>query len=191
VRRGAFREDLFFRLDVIRIPLPPLRERPEDVVELAHRFQRELAAAGDGPPGGFTDEALARLRRHPWPGNVRELRNAVERALLLAPGPRVRAQDLILTEPEALAEPEPWRPALPPPGWSLRDWERALVEEALRRTGYVQKEACELLGVSRRKLNYMIRAMGITHPRWRRNRPRDAREGEAGGRAEGLDSPRT
>ncbi|HKA15123.1 MAG TPA: helix-turn-helix domain-containing protein, partial [Myxococcota bacterium] len=63
------------------------------------------------------------------------------------------------------------RPELPPPGWSLRDWERALVEEALQRTGFVQKDACRLLGISRRKLNYMIRAMGITHERWRRNRP--------------------
>ena len=65
-------------------------------------------------------------------------------------------------------------PPLPPPGWTLRDVERALVVEALRRTGYVQKEACKLLGVSRRKLNYMIQRMGITHPSWRRNRARPA-----------------
>jgi len=170
VRRGAFREDLYFRLDVIRIHLPPLRERPDDAIELAHRFQRELGV-GAGAPRGFDADAVARLRAHRWPGNVRELRNAIERAQLLAPGPRIRAVDLSLTEPDLLADPGTWRPVLPPPGWSLRDWERALIEEALRRVGYVQKEACQLLGISRRKLNYMIRTMGITHGRWRRNRP--------------------
>jgi transcriptional regulator with GAF, ATPase, and Fis domain len=171
VRRGAFREDLYFRLDVIRIHLPPLRERPEDVVELAHRFQSEFAG-GPGAPRGFQPDAMARLCAHRWPGNVRELRNAIERAQLLAPGPRICARDLTLTEPDRLADPDTWRPDLPPPGWSLRDWERALVEEALQRTGFVQKDACQLLGISRRKLNYMIRSMGITHDRWRRNRPR-------------------
>jgi len=170
VRSGAFREDLFFRLDVIRIHLPPLRERPEDLTLLAHRFQRELGA-GPGAPRGFEADAMARLRAHRWSGNVRELRNAIERAQLLAPGSRIRARDLTLTEPDRLAGPGPLRPELPPPGWSLRDWERALVEEALQRTGFVQKDACRLLGISRRKLNYMIRAMGITHERWRRNRP--------------------
>ena len=90
MRRGAFREDLYFRLDVIRIHLPPLRERPEDVVELAHRFQREFAG-GPGAPRGFEPDAMARLCAHRWPGNVRELRNAIERAQLLAPGPRIRA----------------------------------------------------------------------------------------------------
>jgi two-component system, NtrC family, response regulator HydG len=170
VRRGAFREDLYFRLDVIRIHLPPLRERPEDIVELAHRLQSELAGWA-GAPRGFEGDALARLCAHRWPGNVRELRNAIERAQLFAPGPRIRAADLTLTKAGRLADPETWRPELPPPGWSLRDWERALVEEALQRTGFVQKDACRLLGVSRRKLNYMIRTMGITHGRWRRNRP--------------------
>jgi two-component system response regulator PilR (NtrC family) len=171
MRRGAFREDLYFRLDVIRIHLPPLRERPEDVIELAQRFQSEFAG-GPGAPRGFDADAMARLCAHRWPGNVRELRNAIERAQLFAPGPRIRATDLRLIEPDRRADPQIWRPELPPPGWTLRDCERALVEEALQRTGFVQKDACRLLGISRRKLNYMIRAMGITHDRWRRNRSR-------------------
>jgi transcriptional regulator with GAF, ATPase, and Fis domain len=171
VRRGAFREDLYFRLDVIRIHLPPLRERPDDVIELAHHFQREFRNGRDDAPRGFEPDAVARLRAHRWPGNVRELRNAIERAQLLAPGPRVRGTDLSLAEPDLVAKPGVWRPELPPAGWTLRDWERALVEEALRRTGFVQKEASRLLGISRRKLNYMIRSMGITHEGWRRNRP--------------------
>jgi DNA-binding NtrC family response regulator len=185
VRTGAFREDLFFRLDVIRIHLPPLRERPEDIAELARRFQSELAV-GPGAPRGFESDAMARLCAHRWPGNVRELRNAIERTELLAPGPRIRACDLTLTEPDRLAGPDAWRPELPPPGWSLRDWERALVQEALARTGFVQKDACQLLGISRRKLNYMIRAMGITHGRWRKNRPGPVTLAEAADA--GLDS---
>src|SRR5262249_53890143 len=140
---------------------------------------------------GFEPDAIARLCAHRWPGNARELRNAIERAQLLAPGPRIRARDLTLIEPDRLAGSDARRPELPPPGWTLRDWERALVEEALRRTGFVQKEACQLLGISRRKLNYMIRSMGITHGRWRRNRPGapdprplDRREGGAEDSAE-------
>jgi len=169
VQRGAFRRDLYFRLDVLRIHLPPLRDRPEDIEPLAQRFQREFRCGRADPPRGIEPAAQAALLEHAWPGNVRELRNAIERAQLLAPGPDLRVEDLDLGAPRTGSGE--MRPELPPPGWTLRDWERALVEEALRRTNYVQKEACELLGVSRRKLNYMVRSMGITHPRWRRNRP--------------------
>ncbi len=170
VRRGTFREDLYFRLNVIRIHLPPLREREDDVVDLAQHFLEELATSLGRPIRSFTDAALGRIRSHDWPGNVRELRNTIERAVLMAEGQRIRPADLSFGAARGRASEEGWRPELPPPGWCLSDVERALVIEALRRTGYVQKEACELLGVSRRKLNYMIRRMGITHASWRRNR---------------------
>jgi DNA-binding NtrC family response regulator len=168
VRAGTFREDLFFRLDVIRIHLPPLREREQDLVALAHHLLRECAGAVGRPVRGFSQAALARIRAHPWPGNVRELRNTIERAVLLAEGPRVAPEDLCLPDPAGGAAD--WWPELPPEGWTLRDVERALVIQALRRTGWVQKEACKILGVTPRKLNYMIGRMGITHPSWRRNR---------------------
>ena len=170
IRLGTFREDLYFRLNVIRIHLPALREREDDVVDLAQHFLGELAASLGRPIRGFSDAALARIRSHDWPGNVRELRNTIERAILMAEGERIRPADLSFGAARGGAGPEGWRPELPPPGWCLRDVERALVIEALRRTGYVQKDACELLGVSRRKLNYMIRRMGITHDSWRKNR---------------------
>ncbi len=168
VRDGRFREDLFFRLDVIRIPLPPLRERPEDAVLLAQHF---LSGLPETRPEieGFSRGALRRIRDYPWPGNVRELRNAVERAALMATPPRIRAEDLDLRGPSRGASGR-WRPALPPTGWDLDDWLRALVVEALEQAQYVQKDAAARLGVSRRKLNYMISRMGITHPRWRRHR---------------------
>jgi two-component system response regulator HydG len=170
VRLGVFREDLYFRLNVIRIHLPALREREDDVVDLAQHFLDELATSLDRPIRGFTDAAVARIRDHDWPGNARELRNTIERAVLMAEAERIRPKDLSFGGARGGAGAAGWRPELPPPGWCLRDVERALVIEALRRTGYVQKEACEVLGVSRRKLNYMIRRMGITHDSWRRNR---------------------
>ncbi len=170
IREGLFREDLYFRLNVIRIHIPPLRERPEDLVALAHRLLRECAAEVARPVQGFSEGALARLRAHRWPGNVRELRNAIERAVLMAEGPRVRADELALGDRGAGGEPGGWQPELPAEGIALADVERSLVLEALRRVGWVQKDAAELLGISRRKLNYMIQRMGITHPTWRRNR---------------------
>jgi DNA-binding NtrC family response regulator len=170
VREGRFREDLYFRLNVIRIHVPPLRERPEDLVALAQHLLREFAAELERPVRGFSQAALARIRAYRWPGNVRELRNAMERAVLMAEGARIRTEDLALGDGSPAAAGEGWRPDLPAQGVDLREVERGLVLEALRRAGWVQKDAAALLGVSRRKLNYMIRRMGITHPGWRRNR---------------------
>jgi DNA-binding NtrC family response regulator len=169
VRAGLFREDLLFRLDVIRIELPPLRERGDDVVALAHRFLADLAGQAPRPVRGFSEAALRRLRAHRWPGNVRELRNAIERAVLTAEGPRIRAEDLALHGEGAREAAGSIH--LPAAGVDLRELERGFVLEALQRCGWVQKDAARLLGVSRRKLNYMIRRMAITHPGWRRNRP--------------------
>ncbi len=167
VRAGHFREDLFFRLDVIRIHLPPLRERPEDVLALAHHFLARFASELGRPRGGFSAAALECLQLRRWPGNVRELENAIERAVLLAEGPQLEVRDLALPgeEPELA-----WRPELPPGGIALLEAERRLLLAALERAGYVQKQAAALLGVSRRKLNYMIGKHAIRHPSWRRHR---------------------
>jgi DNA-binding NtrC family response regulator len=170
VAEGSFREDLYFRLNVIRIHLPPLRDRPEDLVALAHEFLRRFSRDTKRPIRGFDEAALTRLQSHHWPGNVRELHNTIERAMLMADGPRLRAEDLSLFAVGTGDRSRSWCPELPAEGISLREVERELVLEALRRTGYVQKGAAELLGVSRRKLNYMIQRMGITHSAWRRNR---------------------
>ncbi|MCH6565932.1 MAG: sigma-54-dependent Fis family transcriptional regulator [Proteobacteria bacterium] len=170
IAEGEFREDLYFRLNVIRIHLPPLRERPEDLVDLAHHFLHELSAEMSHSIRGFTEAALVKIRSHDWPGNVRELHNTLERAVLMAEGPRIDAEDLSILGGRSAGGGRSWRRELPAEGISLRDVERELVIEALERTGYVQKDAAKLIGVSRRKLNYMIQKMGITHPAWRRNR---------------------
>ena len=170
IEAHRFREDLYFRLNVIRIHLPPLRERPEDLLALAHRFVDEFAHQMDRPIRGFTESALAQLRSHSWPGNVRELHNSIERAVLMAEGSRISPEDLALCGAYSGGETQGWRPELPPDGVNLAEVERLLVIEALGRSGWVQKDAAGLLGVSRRKLNYMIQRMGITHESWRRNR---------------------
>jgi len=173
IAAGTFREDLFFRLNVIRIHLPPLRERQGDLIDLAHHFLSGFAKELDRSIRGFSEAALARLRAHPWPGNVRELHNTLERAVLMSDGPRIEADDLSIPSSRGGGAVPGWRPPLPPEGVSLRDVEQELVLEALERTGFVQKDAAGLLRVSRRKLNYMIQRMGITHPSWRRNRQPD------------------
>ncbi|HEX2485544.1 MAG TPA: sigma-54 dependent transcriptional regulator [Myxococcota bacterium] len=162
---GRFREDLYFRLNVIRIHLPPLRERGADVEALARHFLAGFAHDLGRPRLAFSQGALARIRRHRWPGNVRELCNAVERAALLAEGDELCADALGLPPPAAGEGSD-----LASAGLALGALERAAVLEALRRARFVQKDAAALLGVSRRKLNYMIRRLGITHASWRRNR---------------------
>jgi len=171
IEAGTFREDLFFRLNVIGIELPPLRERPEDVEALAGHFLEELAAEVGKALIGFAPDAMARLKGHPWPGNIRELRNVIERAVLMSDGPRVEASEIGLVQ--LLGTNKGWRPALPQAGLSLAEIERAVVLEALERSGFIQKEAAGFLGISRRKLNYMIGRMGITHDSWRVHREVD------------------
>jgi len=168
VRSGVFREDLYFRLHVILVALPALRERGEDAASLASHFLDQYAEELDRPGARFTPDALEALKNHAWPGNVRELRNVVERALLLSDGTEIGPSGLGLSaEPGASAQG--WKPQLPPSGLAWAEVEKAVVLEALRRSGFVQKEAAELLRISRRKLNYMIGRMGIRHSSWRRN----------------------
>ncbi|MEN8182573.1 MAG: sigma-54 dependent transcriptional regulator [Myxococcota bacterium] len=170
IARAAFREDLYFRLNVIGIHLPPLRERPEDLLALAEHFLQEFARELGRPMMCFGPEAREALGRHGWPGNVRELRNAVERGVLMADGTRVSKLEVGSGAGGGETALGAWTPRLPPEGVSLREVEHQVVLAALRRVNFVQKDAARLLGVTRRKLNYMIRRMGITHPSWRRNR---------------------
>jgi DNA-binding NtrC family response regulator len=174
-REGRFREDLYFRLDVIGIRLPPLRERPEDLVALCDHFLAYFADELGRPVVGYSEAARVRLGTHRWPGNVRELRNVIERAVLMCDGARIGIEDLCLAVPPDSPLESGLRIQIPPGGVALSQVERELVLAALEQTGYVQKEAARLLHVSRRKLNYMVQRLGVTHPSWRRNRrPPDA-----------------
>lgn len=181
VRERRFRADLYFRLDVISIPLAPLRDRPEDVEPLVHHFLAQISQESGVSGKPLASSALARIQDRPWRGNVRELRNALERAFFLSDGDAIEADDLpesTLVQPMSGGSGD-----FPPEGVSLQEVERELVVRALEQSDYVQKEAARLLHVSSRKLNYMIRRMGLTHPSWRRNRgplpvsePREGRD---------------
>jgi len=152
VGRGAFREDLLYRLNTIEIELPPLRARPEDVVALGVHFLRKKAARYKKALAGFSGDAMNALIAHPWPGNVRELEHAVERAVVLAEGTSVELGDLSLRRPtmEAAAIER----------MTLADAERHLVRKALERTGSVMG-AAEALGLSRSALYRRLQAIGI------------------------------
>jgi two-component system response regulator PilR (NtrC family) len=161
VNAGRFREDLFYRLNVIRIDLPPLRERREDIVPLAEHFRARFAAEQGRPVRGFTPDALARLESMEWPGNVRELENAVERAVTLANSEVLTAEAF----PEEDMGPMVAPAELPDTGIDLESEvdsvRRRLIEEALRRSGGRRMEAARLLGVSFRSLRYYIKKYGI------------------------------
>jgi DNA-binding NtrC family response regulator len=153
--RGAFREDLLYRLNTVEIRVPPLRERREDVPRLAELFLARHAARYRKPLAGFEPDALDALVAHAWPGNVRELEHAVERAALMAEGEGVRAEDLALRARGAAPSVE---------DMTLDEAERWLVERALDRTGGNVVEAARRLGLSRSALYRRLQQHGIRVP---------------------------
>ena len=162
VAAGQFREDLFWRLNVVAVRLPALRERPDDVETLARHFLQRFALLRPELPGlRFTPEALETLRAHRWPGNVRELMHAVERAVVLAEGSAIREEDL----PDPVRSPDPGLPGPPPDDLSVKRATRALearlIQEALARTGGNRTRAAELLDLSYRALLYKIKEYGL------------------------------
>jgi DNA-binding NtrC family response regulator len=155
VKDGKFREDLYYRLNVVSVDVPPLRERPSDVPLLAAHFLRRYAAENAKEVTGFTDEALEKLSAYAWPGNVRELENAVERAVVVARGEVVRPEDLPPTvrAAEGGSMPE----GMPPvPGATLEELERFAILRTLEHTGGSTSKAAETLGISVRKIQYKL-----------------------------------
>jgi DNA-binding NtrC family response regulator len=168
IASGRFREDLYLRLAVVQIALPPLRERAQDIDELAlHFFRTARERAGREDLAGFTEEALAAIRCYEWPGNVRSLENAIERCVLLCGGPRIGPGDL----PERLRSSRrsgvhAVAPImLPEEGIDLRAavdrLETALVKQALERTGNNKNAAANLLRMNRTTLVEMIKRKGL------------------------------
>ena len=158
VRDGAFRQDLYYRLKVVTLTIPPLRERPEDIPLLAERFTAQLCRAQDRPRAAIAPAAMARLRAHPWPGNVRELKHALEAALVFCAGDAIEPDDLQLDPPPA---------GFPGPGedsFSLDASERQAIVRALEHAGGVKKKAADALGISRRAIHYKIKKYGIGDP---------------------------
>jgi DNA-binding NtrC family response regulator len=158
IAAGRFREDLFFRLNVIEIAVPALRERPEDVLPLAETFLRSFAAGAGTGPRSFSDGARAALLAHTWPGNVRELMNRIQRATLVAAASVLTESDLALAPGQEAAWPTP-----PPPSGAVAsdDPERRRVEQALLEAGGMVSKAAARLGLSRQALYRRMERLGI------------------------------
>lgn len=174
IERGEFREDLYYRLNVVTVHMPALRERKEDIIPLANYFLEKFAEDLKKNIRGFSPGALRVLTRHNWPGNIRELENTIERAVLMADGAVVEPKDLSIGAAESGTAEDRNRLSsllkLPPEGIPLDDLEKMVIFEALRINDWVQKDAARFLGISSRVMNYKIQKYEITHPRWSRNR---------------------
>jgi two-component system NtrC family response regulator len=156
VKQGRFREDLFYRLNIVQIPIPPLRERKEDIPPLLDFFLKKYAKRHKRDIKGFTREARDVLIKHDYPGNVRELENIIERAVVLTRGDYIAREDLSLSQ----------NAEQPPADASMKQvvgsMEKRMITEALVSTNWVQTKAAESLGISERMLRYKMKKLGIS-----------------------------
>lgn len=157
VEEGLFREDLLYRLQIVEIEVPPLRARPSDIPALAQHFLQKFATENDLPVEGFEDDAMQALVAYPWPGNVRELENAIERAVVICDGPRVRLEHL----PAAKHASKAPSVGMFVPGTTLAELERIAILKTLESVGGSTKRAAELLGISRRTIQYRLKEWGL------------------------------
>ncbi len=155
VQRGDFREDLYYRLQVFDIAIPPLRHRRPDILPLGEAFLQEIGRSFGRPPAGLTRDAREALLQHDWPGNVRELRNALERAAILCEGGLITAQHLSLRPPS--------RPTTSA-STDLTVVEHDLIEQVMRETGWNKSKAAKRLGLSRTQLYVRLRKYNLEHP---------------------------
>jgi len=164
VRAGNFREDLYYRLNVIRLTIPPLRERTDDIPLLADLFCKRYGREFGKENARCSEAALGRLRQHHWPGNVRELENAIQRAIALCAGSVIEAEDLLLAgaaapvdEPTASSAPQ----GLPAGITTMRDMERELIRKTLEGTNGNRTRAAKVLGISLRTLRNKLNEFGL------------------------------
>jgi Nif-specific regulatory protein len=156
VQAGQFRRDLYFRLQVVEVAIPPLRERDEDIPLLANHFLARYTHEVGRRVRGFGDGAMRKLMNYPWPGNVRELRNVIERAVVLGSGDEIRESDVLLS---SLAAPQPttseYRPI------SLEDMEREHIVATLAHTDWNKSQTATILGIERSTLDRKIQRYGL------------------------------
>jgi DNA-binding NtrC family response regulator len=156
---GTFREDLYYRLNVVPIDVAPLRERREDIPELVRLFIERFSSDSGKPVTGISPDALRALANYHWPGNVRELQNIMERACTLAEGPVLEVKDIRLDADRA--KPAPTGNGFLPEGFTLEQWEDEMIREALQRSHGNKSQAARLLGLSRNALRYRLSKIGI------------------------------
>jgi DNA-binding NtrC family response regulator len=166
VRTGKFREDLYYRINVLRIHMPPLRERLECIEPLAYYLLRKLSRSVKKRIDSFAPDVIEKFRHYPWPGNIRQLSNTIERAILLEDDREIRQESISLPDIGDTVSP-----TLQAVGLRLsEDQEKDLISSALKENLWIQKDAAHQLGITPRALNYRINKLGITHSRWRKNR---------------------
>jgi two-component system response regulator PilR (NtrC family) len=165
VERGAFRQDLFYRINVIELHIPPLRERPADIPELAEHLVARIAAESGSPAPALTDAARHALMRYPFPGNVRELENVLERAMALAEASTIDVDDLFLPSLEPATNAAGEAPPAPGEGLPLEDYlgevERRAILRALEETRWNRTAAAKKLGMTLRSLRYRLSKLDI------------------------------
>ncbi len=158
VDEGTFRQDLYFRLAVVPLEIPALRERPQDIPELVDHFVQRYAERNRKQIDRVSPAALEKLCSWEWPGNIRELENCIERAVILCPGEEIGLQEL----PAGLRDIAPAAGPVPPVGTSLKQMERQLILQTLEQTGGNRTRAAELLGITRQTLHNKLREYGLT-----------------------------
>ena len=161
LEQGTFREDLYYRLNVMPISIPPLRERREDIPFLAEHFVEKLWKDVGSVASSISEEAIQKLMQYHWPGNVRELENVIERSLVLAPGPELTAADIRLdSAPRAHRVSSNSEYGIPE-GMTLDEYEQAIIRDALKHTNNNKSQAARMLGLTRNALRYRLTQMGI------------------------------
>jgi len=168
VAEGKFREDLYYRLNVLRVHIPPLRERLECIEPLSFYLLDKTCRGLKKKIEGFSPEALEAFKSYTWPGNIRQLANTIERAAILEESNTIYIENIIL--PELNQHPVEPNIVEVEPSNTLDDREREIILKALEDSLWIQKEAAKRLGISPRALNYRIQKHGITHTRWRKNK---------------------
>ena len=163
LEEGTFREDLYYRLNVVPIDIPPLREHKEDIPELVNHFLARFAADNEKEIEGITPAAVSVLMEYHWPGNVRQLENSVERAVALSRGRVIDVDDIHLdsTQAKGVAASSGAPDQLLPEGMTLEQWEDNMIKEALRRANGNKSQAARLLGLSRNALRYRLGKLGV------------------------------
>ncbi|MFH2126812.1 MAG: sigma-54 dependent transcriptional regulator, partial [Pseudomonadota bacterium] len=157
VNQGAFREDLYYRLNVVNLAMPPLRDRGDDVLLLAEIFLRRFTKQNQREIKGYSPEARTRLMSYAWPGNVRELINAVERSVILSQEQTIGVAELLL----GLSTPQSASDSALHPGLTIREAERMLIEKTLLATEGNRTRAADMLGITRKTLQNKIKEYGL------------------------------
>ncbi|HLJ46820.1 MAG TPA: sigma-54 dependent transcriptional regulator [Bryobacteraceae bacterium] len=161
LEQGTFREDLYYRLNVLPLNIPPLRDRKEDIAFLAEHFVKKFAKEMGGRIESISETAVQKLLTYHWPGNVRELENVIERSMVLSPGPILHPDDIRLDSAPSRARSQAAVDVFLPEGMTLDEYEQSIIREALKRASGNKSQAARMLGLTRNALRYRLQQMGI------------------------------